>query len=154
MKSTQTLHLPFFFFTTTVLANHSGKTTSLMALALFNFSTSSFTASTWGFATLLGLYFFVKIEGSTFNWCLIKAGSTSSTSYGFQVNTSKFCTNDNKISTRSFTDKFFLIQKYLSKCGSILIWTNFSALFTPVELSDIGNCYNDSQSTHSACFSL
>ena len=44
VKSTQSLHFLFFFFTTTMLASQSGKNTSLMAPVYFNFSTSSFTA--------------------------------------------------------------------------------------------------------------
>jgi len=45
VKSTQTLHLPFFFFTTTGFAIQSGHFASVMDPILNNFSTSAFTAS-------------------------------------------------------------------------------------------------------------
>lgn len=72
----QTLHFQFFFFTTTVLDNHSGKHVSLIAPTCFNFFTSSFTVSTCVFADLLGLCFFSVTEGLTFNRCIVKVGST------------------------------------------------------------------------------
>jgi len=41
VKSTQTLHFSFFFWTTTTLANHLGNFTSLIIFALRSLSTSS-----------------------------------------------------------------------------------------------------------------
>lgn len=72
VKSMQTLHFPFFFFTIIVFDSHLGKNTSLIAPAYFNFSTSSFAASTCGFADLLGFCFFGDTKGSTFSLCVIK----------------------------------------------------------------------------------
>ena len=64
------LHFPLFFFTTTVFDNHLGKNTSLIALACFNLSISSFTASTYGLANLLGFCFFGELRDlhSTYVW--------------------------------------------------------------------------------------
>ena len=109
VKSTQTLYFLFFFFTTTVFDSHLGKNTSLIAPICFNFSTSSLTASTYGFPDLLGFYFFGGIKGFTFSLCVIKVGSTLSTLYGVYVNMSKFYTNDRRTSTQSFACKLFTI---------------------------------------------
>ena len=135
-----------------MLANHSGKNTSLIAPALFSFSTSSFTASTWGFVALLGLCFVGGVKGSTFNQCMIKAESTPSTSYRLHVNTSKFCTNDNRISNWSPIDKLLSIWKYLLEYNNILTWTNSSTLSTTAKLTTISNCYNCSRSICSFCY--
>ena len=63
VKLTQTLHFPFLFFTTTVFDSHLGKNTSLIAPAYFNFSISSFTASTCAFVDLLNFCFFSGTKG-------------------------------------------------------------------------------------------
>ncbi|KAF5765237.1 hypothetical protein HanXRQr2_Chr15g0701431 [Helianthus annuus] len=52
VKSTHTLHFPFFFWTTTTLANHLGYFTSLIIPARSNLSTSS-----WIMAFLSGANF-------------------------------------------------------------------------------------------------
>ena len=117
----------------------------------FNFSISSFTASTWGFANLLDFCFFGGILGSMFNLCIIKLGLTPSTSCGLQANTSMFYINDNKSSTQSSVDKLFLIWNHLSEYDRIDIWTNSSTLSTPVDPSVISNCYNGSRSTWPFC---
>lgn len=65
---------------------------------------------------------------------------------------SKFCTNDNRISTRSLIDKLLSIRKYLPEYYNILTWTNSSVLSTTARLMAIGNYYNCSQSICSFCF--
>ena len=90
MKSTQTLHLPFFFFITIVFANHSGKKISLIAPTSFNLLTSNFTASACSLADLLGFYFLGGNDGSTLSLWTMNSGSTPGTSYGLQAKTSIF----------------------------------------------------------------
>ena len=65
VNSTHTLHLPFFFFTTSVFASHSRKKTSLITLTSFSLFTSCFTVSTCSFAILLGFCFLCGYDGST-----------------------------------------------------------------------------------------
>ena len=68
VKSTQILHLPFFFFTTTVFTSHSGKKTSFIAPTSFNLLTFCLTASTCSLADLLGFYFLGGNDGSTLSF--------------------------------------------------------------------------------------
>ena len=83
VKSTQTLHFPFFFFTTILLASQFGKNTSFMVRACFSFSTSSFMASTWGLANRLGFCFLGGCKGSTFNLFTVNLVYTYTPHMGF-----------------------------------------------------------------------
>ena len=56
MKSMQSRHLPFAFLTRTMLANHSGYSTSLIAFAWRSLSTSSLIALCLSRAKLLLFY--------------------------------------------------------------------------------------------------
>lgn len=118
IKYTPTLQFPFFFFTTTVFNNRSRNNTFLIASACFNFSTSSFPASTCCLVDLLS-YFLGGTRGSTFNLWVMKVKPTPGTSYGFHAKTSKFCTKDSNTATHSI---------------SILIWedSNLDQLFCTI----------------------
>ena len=119
----------------------------MIALACFNFSTSSFMASKCYLADLLGFCLLGGNRVSRFNLWVMKVGSTPGTLYGVHAKMSKFFTNDDNISTWSSGHWLFPIWKYLSSYGKILIWTNSSALSTPTSSSSSCNCYNDSGST-------
>ena len=101
VKSTHTRHFLLFFFTTTVLANHSGKKISLITPASFSLYISDLTASTCSLAALHGFYFVGGNEGSTLCLWTMNSGSTLGTSYGLHANTSTLCMRNNNISTLS-----------------------------------------------------
>ena len=151
MKSTQTLHLLFFFFTTIVFANHSEKNISLITPASFSLWTSKFTASTCSFDALLGLYFFGGNDGSTLSLWTMNLGSTLGTSYELQAKTSTFCKRNNNISTFSRSFMLVPIWKYLSVSGKILTFKASSATFALVSPRGFCNCYKVSLSVVSVC---
>ena len=110
VKSMQTLHLPFFFFTTTVFASHSGKKISLIALASFNLLTSYLIASTCSLADFLDFFFLGGNDGSTLSLWTMNSGSTSGTSYGLQANTFIFCIRNSNVSTLSSSSYLPLLE--------------------------------------------
>ena len=75
VKSTKTRHLLLFFLTTTMLANHSGYKTSLIAPARLSIITSSLIASACSLDGRLGGCFLGVMEGLTLKWWQMKAGS-------------------------------------------------------------------------------
>ena len=127
VKSTQTLHLPFFFFTTTVFASHYGKKISLIAPASFSLRTSNLTASTCSLADLLGFYFLGGNDGSTF-----------------------YIRNSN-ISILSQPSMLDPIWKYLSVSGNILTLISSSTQPAPSSPRGFCNCYNGASSAVSLC---
>ena len=76
VKSMQSRHLPFTFFTRTMLANHSGYSTSLIAFAWRSLLTSSLITFYLSGAKLLLFSLTGLKEGLTFNLWVITAGST------------------------------------------------------------------------------
>ena len=145
----QTLHFPFFFFTTTVFASHSRKKISLIAPASFNLLTSSLTTLTCSLANLLSFYFLGGNDRSTLNLWAMNFGSTPSTSYGLQANTSAFYIRNNSISTLSSSFILAPTWKYLSTSGNIFTLTNSSAQLAPLPSRGSCNCYKGTSSDRS-----
>ena len=71
VKSTQTRHLPFFFFTTTGLASHTGYLTSGIKPASRSLMTSALTASARSGPSFRRFYLTDLKDGSTFSSCEI-----------------------------------------------------------------------------------
>ena len=84
--------------------------------------------SIWGLANFLDFYFLGEYNGSMFNLCTIKFGSTPKTLYGLHTKTSKFRTNTNKSSTLSLVGRLLPTWKYLSSSRRMCILSNSSAL--------------------------
>ena len=90
VKSMQSHHFPFAFLTRTMLANHSGYSTSLIAFAWRSLPTSSLiTFYLFGAKFLIFCLTSLK-DGLTFNLWVITAGSIPPMSSCFQANTSMF----------------------------------------------------------------
>ena len=70
-----THHFPFFFFTTTTLASHSGYWTSRMNPAFSRFLTSSLIMTSLSGANFLRFYLTGWCQGSTCSRCMITSGS-------------------------------------------------------------------------------
>ena len=90
VKSMQSRHLPFSFLTRTMLANHSGYSTSLIVFAWRSLLTSSLITFYISGAKLLLFCLTGLKEGLTFSLWVITAGSTPPMSSCFQANTSMF----------------------------------------------------------------
>ena len=90
LKSMQSRHLPFAFLTRTMLANHSGYSTSLIAFAWRSLPTSSLIAFCLSKAKLLLFCLIGLNDGLTFSPWVITTGSIPPMSSCFQVNTSMF----------------------------------------------------------------
>ena len=90
VKSMQSRHLLFAFFTRTTLANQPRYYTSQIALAWRSLLTSSLIAFYLSRSKLLFCLIGLK-EGLMFSLCVIIAGSIPPISFCFQVNTSIFC---------------------------------------------------------------
>ena len=149
VKSKQTLHLSFFFFTTTVFASHSGKKTSFTAPASFNFLTYCLTTSMCSLVDLFGFCFLGGNNGSTLR--TMNSRSTPGSLYGLYANMSTFCTRNNNIPTLS---SFFIlapIWKLLSSSGSILTFIRSLAPLAPISLRGSYNCYKRTSSVGSFC---
>ena len=84
--------------------------------------------SIWGLANFLDFYFLGEYNGSIFNLCTIKFGSTPRTLYGLHTKTSKFRTNTNKSSTLSLVGRLLPTWKYLSSSRRMCILSNSSTL--------------------------
>ena len=91
VKSMQSRHLPFSFFTRTTLANQSGYSISRIALACRSLLTSSSIAFCLFEAKLLLFCLTSLKEGLMFSQCVITARSIPPISFYFQANTSMFC---------------------------------------------------------------
>jgi len=90
VKSTQTFHLPFFFYTTTGFASQSIYFASVMESILSNFSTSAFTASARSQPNFL-LFCLTGLEvGSMLSSCDTMSTLTPSRSSGDQANVLTF----------------------------------------------------------------
>ena len=93
MKSTQTLHLPFFFFNTTEFASQSRYFASVMDPILSNFSTSAFTASARSRPNFL-LFCLTSLNvGSMLSSCDTISTLTPGRSSGDQANVLTFSLN-------------------------------------------------------------
>ena len=90
VKSMQSRHLSFAFLTRTTLANHSGYSTSLIALAWRSLPTSSLIAFYLSGAKLLLFCLTGLKDGLTFNLWVITAEAIPLMSSYFQANTSIF----------------------------------------------------------------
>ena len=91
VKSMQSCHFPFAFFTKTTLANHSGYSTSLIASAWRSLSTSSLIAF-YLFGAKLLLFCLTSLkDGLTFSLWVITVESIPPMPSCFQANTSMFC---------------------------------------------------------------
>jgi len=90
VKSTQTLHLPFFFFTTTGFAIQSGYFASVTDPILNNFSTSAFTASARSRPNFLLFCLMGLKVGSMLSSCDMMSTLTPGKSSGDQANVLTF----------------------------------------------------------------
>ena len=91
VKSMQSRHLSFAFFTRTTLANQSRYSTSQIALAWRSLLTSSFITFCLSGAKPLLFYLTSLKEGLMFSLCVITTGLIPPISSCFQANTSIFC---------------------------------------------------------------
>ena len=90
VKSTHTRHFSLFFFTTTVLANHSELKTFLIAPACLSLFTSFLTASECSLDEHRDDCFLGRTAGLTFKLWQMKFGSTLGALLGLHANTSIF----------------------------------------------------------------
>ena len=91
VKSMQSRHLSFAFLTNTMLANHLGYSTSLIAPAWRSFPTSSLIAFFLSGVKLLLFCLTGLKDGLTFSLRVIIAGSIPPMSSCFHAKTSLFC---------------------------------------------------------------
>ena len=91
VKSMESRHLPFAFFTSTTFANHSGYSTTLIAPAWRSLPTSSLISFWLSGAKLLLFCLTGLKDGLTFSLCVITAGSVPPMSACFHAKTSLFC---------------------------------------------------------------
>ena len=91
VKSMQSHHFPFAFFTRTTLANQSGYSTSQIALAWRSLLTSALMAFCLSGAKSLLFCLTGLKEGLMLSLCVITTGSIPPISSCFQANTSIFC---------------------------------------------------------------
>ena len=122
VKSMQTFHLPFFFFTTTVFSCHFGKKISFITPASFNLLTSCLIALTCSLADLFNFYFLGGNDGSTLSLWTMNSRSTSGTSYGLQANTSIFYIRNNNVSTLSSSSYLPLLENTCRHLVVFLLW--------------------------------
>src|SRR5688500_5026838 len=88
IKSMHILHLPFAFFTITVLASHSGYLTSLITPALRSLFTSFRAPSALSSDIFRSLCFLGLKDGSTLSECSMTSLLTPQRSLADQTNTS------------------------------------------------------------------
>ena len=91
VKSMQSRHLSFAFLMRTTLANQSGYSTSLIALAFRSLLTSSLIVFCLSGAKFLLFYLTGLKERLMFSLCVITAELIPPISSCFQANTSMFC---------------------------------------------------------------
>ena len=114
VKSTQTLHLPFFFFTTTGFASQSGYFVSVMELILNSFSTSAFTASARSRPNALVFCLTGLNVGSTLSSCATISTLTPGKSSGDQAKVLTFSMRKEISSAVNFSPKFTPISTHRS----------------------------------------
>ena len=145
VKSTQTRHFLLFFFTTTVLTNHSGWKTSLIAPACLSYVTLFLTASECSLDVHRGGYCLGVTDGLTFKWWQMKVGSTLGASYAFHANMSTFFFNNSTNFCLSWGGSWDLTWKNFSWSSPTVTFSRFShsaplvdSLLVDVEVFD---CY-------------
>src|SRR6185312_724669 len=103
------LHLPFFFFTGTVLASQVGYFTSLMTFASRSLWTSALTAATLSSDILRSFCFLGFIFGSISSLCSMMSRLTPRRSFADQAKTSLFLFRNSKSSHSSSGSRAALI---------------------------------------------
>ena len=114
VKSMQSRHLSFTFFTNTTLASHSGYSTSLIAPVWRSFPTSSLIAFFLSGAKLLLFCLTGLKDGLTFSLCVIIVGSIPTMSTCFHAKTSLFCL---KKLVREFLRPFASLEPMYARCS-------------------------------------
>ncbi|CAL9238690.1 unnamed protein product [Arabidopsis halleri] len=144
VKSTQTLHLPFFFLTTTGFANQSGYLASEIEPIFRSFSTSAFTASARSRPNFLRFCLIGLKDGSTFSSWHITSMLTPGRSSADQAKVLMFSLRNEMSSVLISLVKSLPISTHRSgRSSSRLMETTGSEVgFFSSRASSICNCYN------------
>ena len=114
VKSTQTLHLPFFFLSTTGFASQLGYFASVMEPILNSFSTSAFTASACSRPNVLLFCLTCLNIGSTLSSCTTIWTLTPGMSFGDQA----------KVLTLSLRKQISSAANFYALLGVFVVETN------------------------------
>jgi len=147
VKSTQTLHLPFFFFTTTGFASQSRYFASVMESILSNFSISAFTASAHSRPNFLLFCVTGLNVGSMLSSCNTMSTLTPGQSSGDQANVLTFSLRKAVSSAVNSSPRSPPISTHRSGFSSSrqIEITGLGIDFVDSRASPIFNCYNCSE---------
>jgi len=147
VKSTQTLHFPFFFFTTAGFAIQSGYFASVMDPIFNNFSTSAFTASARSRPNFLLFYLMSLKGGSMLSSCDTMLTLTPGKSSGDQAKVLTFSLRKMVSSAVSSSPRSPPISTHRSGFASSrqIEMTGSGVGIVDSRASSVFNCYNCSE---------